>query len=69
MQEEPFLMLDIQFIRENPDKVEQAAKLKNFSVDIKKLLELDNNIKPLQQKLESLQNQRNTLSKEMLIMI
>lgn len=34
-------MLDIKFIRENPEKVKQGAINKRFSVDIDRLLELD----------------------------
>ncbi len=34
-------MLDIQFIRENPEKVKEAAKNKNIAVDVDKLLPLD----------------------------
>ena len=34
-------MLDIKFIRENAKKVEENAKNKGYTVDIKKLLEVD----------------------------
>ncbi|MDD4990423.1 MAG: hypothetical protein PHW31_03905, partial [Candidatus Pacebacteria bacterium] len=34
-------MLDIKFIRENPEKVKQGARNKGAEVDIDKLLELD----------------------------
>jgi len=34
-------MLDIKFIRENPEKVKIGAKNKGVEVDVDKLLELD----------------------------
>lgn len=57
-------MLDIKFIRENPELVQQATNAKNFPVDISKLLELDGQIKPLQTSWENLQAQRNQISRE-----
>ena len=56
-------MLDIKFIRENPKLLQKTCKDKNFFVDIDKLLELDAFISPNQQKLESLQLERNQKSK------
>ena len=57
-------MLDIKFIRENPELVQDATNAKNFPVDISKLLELDGQIKPLQTSWENLQAQRNQISRE-----
>ncbi|MFK7824460.1 MAG: serine--tRNA ligase [Oligoflexales bacterium] len=57
-------MLDIKFIRENPEIVQEATNAKNFPVDISKLLELDGQIKPLQTSWENLQAQRNQISRE-----
>ncbi|NRA44986.1 MAG: serine--tRNA ligase [Oligoflexales bacterium] len=57
-------MLDIKFIRENPELVQEATNAKNFPVDISKLLELDGQIKPLQTSWENLQAQRNQISRE-----
>ena len=34
-------MLDIEFIRENVDKIKEAAKNKNIKVDIDELLTID----------------------------
>ncbi|MEZ4743764.1 MAG: hypothetical protein R3B45_15185 [Bdellovibrionota bacterium] len=56
-------MLDIGFIRENPELVKQAAANKNFKVDVDKIIELDNKIRPLQHELETLQAERNRISK------
>jgi seryl-tRNA synthetase len=55
-------MLDIKFIRQDPQHVQQANNAKNFKVDIDKLLEVDAQLRSLQQKIESLQTQRNQLS-------
>ncbi len=56
-------MLDIQYIRENPNKVKEAAKNKNRAVDIDKLLELDNKRRDLIQKSQVLREERNAVSK------
>ena len=47
-------MLDIKFIRENPEKVKEGCKKKNVEVDIGKILELDKRKRELQQQIESL---------------
>lgn len=57
-------MLDIKYIRENADIVKKAAKDKLFNVDIDRLLELDVKIKALNQNLDNLKTERNTLSSE-----
>lgn len=56
-------MLDIEFIRNNPELVKKSAENKNFKVDIDALLALDQELKPLRQEMESLQAERNKLSK------
>ena len=55
-------MLDIKFIRENADVVKQAAQDKLFNVDIDRLLEVDNELKLLNQKLDEIKEERNKLS-------
>ena len=55
-------MLDIKFIRENAEVVKKAAKDKLFNVDIDRLLEVDTNLKLLNQKLDELKEERNKLS-------
>lgn len=52
-------MLDIRFIRENPDKVQQAAKDKGYDVSISELLELDEDRRELQQQVDALRERRN----------
>ena len=59
-------MLDIRFIRENADKVQQSALAKGYkNVDIKKLLELDDNRRKLQQQVDELRTRRNEISAQM----
>ena len=57
-------MLDIKFIRDNRDLIVEAAKNKRFSVDIDRLLNLDDQLRRVQNELEGLQAERNTLSKQ-----
>ena len=52
-------MLDIRFIRENADAVQLNAKNKGYDVDIKKLLELDDDRRTLQQQVDELREKRN----------
>ncbi|MEY4745379.1 MAG: seryl-tRNA synthetase, partial [Candidatus Parcubacteria bacterium] len=56
-------MLDIKYIRENPDKVRTAAKNKKVDVDIEALLALDAERRSLQSKIEETNRQRNEASK------
>jgi seryl-tRNA synthetase len=56
-------MLDIKFIRENPDLVAKGARDKNFKIEVTRLLELDSACRNLQSQTESLQADRNRLSK------
>jgi seryl-tRNA synthetase len=55
-------MLDIKFIRENKDKVQEASKNKNIDLNLDKLLELDDKRKDFLQKSEDLRAQRNELA-------
>lgn len=56
-------MLDIKFIRENPDLVQKAAKNKGVDIDIKHLLEIDKKKQELGQSVQKLQAERNALTK------
>ena len=58
-------MLDIQFIRENPEKVKEAAKNKNIAVDVDKLLTLDHKRRELVQEVETLRKARNETAAQM----
>ena len=52
-------MLDIRFIRENADKVQQATKNKGYDVSISELLKLDDERRGLQQRVDELREKRN----------
>lgn len=52
-------MLDIKFIRENPEVVKEAAKNKNVKVDVDRLLVLDSEVVKLKQELDELRQKRN----------
>ena len=56
-------MLDIKIIREQPDLIRRGAQAKRMTVDLDRILELDQAIKPLQSECESLQAERNAVSK------
>lgn len=58
-------MLDIRYIRENPDKVQQAAKDKGYDVSISQLLEVDEERRELQQQVEALRERRNANAAQM----
>ncbi|GLV58817.1 serine--tRNA ligase [Dictyobacter sp. S3.2.2.5] len=56
-------MLDLAFIRSNPDVVKEAARLKNNSIDIDALLALDQHVVALQHEVEEARAKQNQLSK------
>ena len=57
-------MLDLAFIRSNPDVVKEAARLKNNSIDIDSLLALDQQVLTLQHEVEEARARQNGLSKQ-----
>ena len=57
-------MLDIKFIRENPDKVKEGVKKKGAKVDIGEVLELDKRKREILQALEDMRSKKNQASKE-----
>ncbi len=57
-------MLDINFIRQNKEKVLQAAKNKNREINLDKILDLDEKRRILIAQSQSLREKRNKLSKE-----
>ncbi len=56
-------MLDLAFIRNNPDVVKEAARLKNNPIDIDGLLALDQQVLTLQREVEEARAQQNQVSK------
>ena len=57
-------MLDLAFIRSNPDAVKEAARLKNNTLDIDYLLEVDRKVTNLQRQVEEMRAQQNQLSRQ-----
>jgi len=55
-------MLDIKFIRENPDKVKKGCKAKQVKVDIDRLLEIDKKRRESLKEVESSRAEENRLS-------
>jgi seryl-tRNA synthetase len=56
-------MIDIKEIRENPERFKKAARDKNISVDIDRLLKLDSTIKEAKQNLQAIATEKNRLGK------
>lgn len=56
-------MLDIKFIRENPEKVVKAAKDKGIDINVEHLLEIDNKLRGLDSMVQSLREDRNRAAK------
>lgn len=57
-------MIDIKFIRENPEKVKEGASSKNIEVDVSKILELEEKSRALSTEVQSLRAERNQAAKE-----
>ena len=57
-------MLDLKFIRQNPEKVKESIQNRGVELDLEGLLQLDNQQKELTQTIDSWRNQRNKISKE-----
>ncbi len=55
-------MLDIKFIRDNPELVQEKSRQKGYKTDIPSLLKLDTECKGLLGKIEALRAERNQLS-------
>lgn len=55
-------MLDIQYIRDNPEKVAEKSKQKGYDVDVAQLLELDTERRTRLTQVEELRARRNTLA-------
>jgi len=52
-------MLDIQFIRDNPELVEEKSKQKGYNVDVRQLLQLDEERRNLIPNIDTLRQKRN----------
>jgi seryl-tRNA synthetase len=56
-------MLDLAFIRNNPEAVKEAARVKNNPLDIDGLLELDRQVLAVQREVEEIRAKQNQLTK------
>lgn len=60
------IMLDIRYIRENADRVQESAKNKGYNdVSIARLLDTDEQRRQLQQQVDELRTQRNEIASQM----
>jgi len=57
-------MLDIKFIRENPEKVKEAAQNRGYKIDIDKLLKLDEEKRDLMKEFEEIRSKKKKLGKD-----
>ena len=58
-------MLDVNYIRDNRQKVEDAIKNKGYTIDLDEILQLDDARKELSQKTDILRQERNQISSRM----
>ncbi len=58
-------MLDIRYIRDNPDRVQEAARQKGYNVNIRELLSSDESRRELQTKADGLRTRRNEIAGQM----
>lgn len=61
------VMLDIRFIRENPEKVQENAQRKGYTVDIAGLLKLDEDRRELGRVVDELRERRNANAAKMIV--
>ncbi len=57
-------MLDMKFVRENPELVVEAVKRRNGNLDLTEFLELDKKRREITVQVETLKSERNTASQE-----
>jgi seryl-tRNA synthetase len=57
-------MLDIKYIRENPEQTKEKSKQKGYDVDVDKLIAIDDERRKLLNQIENIRKQRNQLTAE-----
>lgn len=57
-------MIDLKFIRQNPDMIANAIKLKNLDLNLEHLLQLDIEVLNLKKQLQQLEEQKNLIAKQ-----
>ncbi|HLD38227.1 MAG TPA: serine--tRNA ligase, partial [Candidatus Nanoarchaeia archaeon] len=55
-------MIDIKFLRENPEKIQKAAKDKNVDINVGHILEIDKKYKELSISVQKHREERNILT-------
>lgn len=58
-------MLDIRYVRENPEKVEQNALNKGYKINVRQILELDESRRTLNARVDELRTRRNEIASAM----
>jgi seryl-tRNA synthetase len=58
-------MLDIKFIRENAEAVQENAKNRHVDVDVARLLQLDEQVKTARQEIDTFRTERNSNAEEL----
>ncbi len=58
-------MLDIRYVRENPERVKEFSRQKGYEVDVEHVLSLDDERRELQQKADGLRTERNSIAEAM----
>lgn len=58
-------MIDIQFVRDNPEVVKEKSRQKGYKIDVDRLLQLDGERRDLLQTVESLRARRNEIADSM----
>lgn len=57
-------MIDLKFLRDNSEKVQNGAAAKNISIDVAKILEIDEKYRELNTNVQALRAERNVVAKE-----
>lgn len=57
-------MIDLKFIRQNPDMIANAIKFKNLDLNLEHLLQLDIEVLNLKKQLQQLEEQKNLIAKQ-----
>lgn len=58
-------MLDIRYVRDNPERVKEFSKQKGYDIDVDHVLKLDEERRELQQKADELRTERNSIADAM----
>lgn len=58
-------MLDIRYVRDNPERVKEFSKQKGYDIDVNHVLKLDEDRRELQQKADELRTERNGIADAM----